>query len=55
MTRKDRDEFRAYLKACTDAQVEGVWEKEMAAGRRDYAELAMQEKSLRARSSARAR
>lgn len=47
MKSQDRDEFVAYLKACTDAQVQGVFEKEQAAGRKDYAELAKQEAERR--------
>jgi len=43
MTQKDKDEFRAYLRRCTDKQVQGVYERESAAGRRDYAELAKDE------------
>lgn len=43
MTHKDKDEFRAYLRQCTDAQVQGVWEKEHRAKRHDYAELAKDE------------
>lgn len=48
MNSKDHDEFVAYLKACTDAQVRGVLEKERAAGRHDYAMLAEHEAALRA-------
>jgi predicted Ser/Thr protein kinase len=40
MTNQDRSEFQDYLQACTDDQVWGVYEKERAAGRYDYAELA---------------
>lgn len=43
MTEKDRVEFKAYLRACTDRQVYGVLEKEKAARRKDYAELAQNE------------
>lgn len=43
MTKKDRLEFIAYLRACTDSQVYGVLEKERGAGREDYAELAENE------------
>lgn len=43
MTSQDRQEFKAYLKACTDNQVYGVLEKEQAAGRQDYVELAQAE------------
>lgn len=47
MKPKDRREFRAYLAACTDAQVQGVYEKEHAAGREDYAALACEEAARR--------
>lgn len=43
MTKKDQDEFNSYLHHCTDRQVYGVLEKEMSAGRDDYAELAKNE------------
>jgi hypothetical protein len=43
----DIREFRAYLRQCTDDQVRGVWEKETAAGRYDYAELAAAEAESR--------
>ncbi|WP_186214567.1 hypothetical protein [Burkholderia gladioli] len=43
MTSKDRQEFIQYLRNCTDNQVHGVLEKENAAGREDYAELAQAE------------
>lgn len=43
MNANDMREFRAYLRTCTDVQVRGVWEKEKAAGRDDYAELALAE------------
>lgn len=39
MNKKDRDEFKAYLRNCTDRQVWGCLEKEKAAGREDYVEL----------------
>lgn len=47
MTKKDREEFIAYLRACTDKQVQGVFEKETSAGRRAYANLARQEAERR--------
>lgn len=47
MNQDDRDDFVQYLKACTDNQVRGVFEKEKAAGRDDYAELAKHEAELR--------
>lgn len=43
MNKKDKNEFRAYLRQCTDRQVQGVYEKERDAGREDYAELAKDE------------
>lgn len=43
MNEQDKIEFNAYLAACTDRQVYGVYDKEKAAGREDYAELAMAE------------
>lgn len=43
MTAKDRSEFKEYLRNCTDRQVYGVLEKEKAAGRQDYADLAQDE------------
>jgi len=47
MTDKDRSEFIAYLANCTLRQVEGVYEKEMDANRRDYAQLAADEMAKR--------
>jgi len=47
MNAKDMREFRDYLKNCTDAQVQGVYDKERAAGRDDYAELAVAEAERR--------
>lgn len=47
ITAKDIREFAAYLKNCTDAQVQGVYDKESAAGRDEYAELAVMEALLR--------
>jgi hypothetical protein len=43
MTNRDEEEFRGYLRNCTDAQVQGVWEKEVRANRKAYAELAKDE------------
>lgn len=43
MTKKDREEFKGYLRNCTDRQVFGVLEKEQEAQRDDYAELAQTE------------
>lgn len=47
MNRRDRDEFAAYLRNCTDRQVQGVYEKEKGAGRLDYADLAVAEAARR--------
>ena len=47
MTKQDREEFIAYLRACTDAQVQGVLEKERAAGRMYYVRLAQDELNRR--------
>lgn len=43
MTEDDRSEFTAYLRGVTDNQVRGVYEKEKAAGRTDYTQLAKEE------------
>jgi hypothetical protein len=47
MTAREIREFTAYLAACTDAQVQGVYAKEKAAGREDYAALAEAEAAHR--------
>ena len=47
MDADDMREFRAYLRICTNAQVQGVYDKEHAAGREDYAELAVVEAERR--------
>jgi hypothetical protein len=47
MNAQDRQEFIAYLRNCTNNQVQGVYDKEKAAGRKDYAELALQEAERR--------
>lgn len=39
----DYEDFRQYLKNCTDRQVYGVWERERQADRNDYASLAVAE------------
>lgn len=44
---KDRGEFIAYLRNCTDRQVYGVLEKEVGGRREDYAELARNELARR--------
>ncbi|HOU23912.1 MAG TPA: hypothetical protein PLN42_06650 [Anaerolineae bacterium] len=40
-------DFQQYLAQCTDRQVQGVWEKESAAGRSNYAALARAEMGKR--------
>jgi hypothetical protein len=47
MTEQDRQEFIDYLKACTDAQVRAVLDKERGAGRQDFAQLAQEEMKAR--------
>jgi hypothetical protein len=47
ITAKDIREFNGYLAACTDRQVQGVYEKESAAGREEY--VALVEAEARAR------
>lgn len=47
MKAKDRGEFIAYLRNCTDRQVYGVLEKEAGGRREDYAELARNELARR--------
>lgn len=37
--KKDKREFIAYLRQCTDSQVQGCYEKEKAAKRQKYANL----------------
>lgn len=47
ITAQDIKEFEEYLRQCTDAQVQGVYEKERAAKRRKYTELALLEANRR--------
>lgn len=47
MNAQDIREFSAYLRACTDEQVRGVYIREHTAGREDYAELARNEAMAR--------
>lgn len=47
MTRKERSDFLSYLHNCTDAQVQGVWEKEHRGGRRTEQRLAEAEAKRR--------
>jgi hypothetical protein len=44
---RDKREFEAYLRACTDAQVQGVLEKERAANRKYFVRLAKLELDYR--------
>jgi hypothetical protein len=43
MTKAEREEFRQYLRGCTDRQVQGVYDKEKSAGRVTETELAQAE------------
>jgi hypothetical protein len=45
---RERREFEAYLRACTDAQVQDVLEKERAAHRHHFVRLAKSELDYRA-------
>lgn len=47
MSEQDKEEFLLYLAACTDNQVLGVLEKERAAGRGEFVELAKEEATKR--------
>jgi hypothetical protein len=47
VTRRDINQFQQYLRQCTDRQVIGVYEKERAAGRRAYVQLAALEMAKR--------
>jgi hypothetical protein len=47
ITRKDKQEFSLYVKALTDQQVIGVYEKEKKANRMTYAKIAMAEADKR--------
>lgn len=47
LSERDKREFDAYLRGCTDAQVRGVYEKESQAGRDEYAALAELEAARR--------
>lgn len=42
-TAQDKAEFRAYCKGCTDSQLQNVYNKERAARRMVYAEIAQNE------------
>jgi hypothetical protein len=53
MNAKEIAEFNAYLRACTDAQVAGVLQKEKAAGRKAYAQLAREEDDRRSQALSR--
>lgn len=43
MNAYDKRDFKEYLRNCTDSQVRGVFEKENAAGREEYADMARTE------------
>ena len=47
MTEKEINDFNLFLKACTDRQVRGVYEKERDAGRTDFQHLAELEAARR--------
>lgn len=47
MTKSERADFRGYLRQCTDRQVQGVYDKERAAGREEETELAEAEAERR--------
>ena len=47
VTLRDKKEFTGYLRACTDRQVQGVYDKESQAARRVYARLAEAEATKR--------
>lgn len=43
MTNQDREEFKGYCQGCTDSQLRNVYNKEKAARRRGYADIARAE------------
>lgn len=43
MSKKEKDDFKLYLRQLTDRQVQGCYDKEKSAGREEYAELAEDE------------
>lgn len=47
MTDSDRREFQDYLRTCTDAQVQGCYDKERAAGRRVQMQICRDEAEAR--------
>lgn len=47
MTSQERKNFKEYLRNCTNAQVQGVYDKEKAAGREEEMELAIEEAERR--------
>lgn len=47
MDSKERENFRQYLRNCTDRQVQGVYDKEKAAGREEEMDLAVAEAERR--------
>lgn len=50
MTRSERQDFRAYLRSLTDAQVRGCLQKESLAGRDEEADLCEAELEYREKS-----
>lgn len=48
MTKQDREQFKAYLRNCTDVQVQGVYDKERRLGGHSaYVRLALAEAARR--------
>lgn len=47
MTPTERENFNLYLRQCSDAQVQGVYEKEKAAGRQEEQLMAIEEAKRR--------
>lgn len=47
ISQRERDDFAQYLRQCSDAQVQGVFEKERAARRQVYTNLARLEATRR--------
>lgn len=43
ISQDDREDFRGYCRNCTDSQVLAVFDKEKAANRRVYAQIAREE------------
>lgn len=47
MTAEEQRQFEMYLQNCSDAQLQGVFEKERAAGRQEEVKLVRQEARAR--------